>query len=57
MIAEPGALLITLANANVWPPLMEAESGTEAIKLFDEVRVTTIPPSGACAGFPLESCS
>ena len=55
--ADPGAVLIRLDNVYVWPALMVTEAGTEAIVLFDEDRVTTMPSSGAFAGLPLESCS
>ncbi len=55
--ADPGAVLVTLVSTYVWPPLMVAEASTVAIVLFDEDRVTVMPPSGAFAGEPLESCS
>ena len=57
IVADPAALEITLASAYVWPLLMVTVADTEAIVLFDEDKVTVIPPSGAFAGLPLESCS
>ena len=55
--ADPGAELVTLVSAYVWPPLMLAEASTEAIVLFDEDNVIVMPPNGAFAGEPLESCN
>ena len=57
MVADPGALLVTLASAYVWPPAIVVEGATEAMVLFDEDNVTLRPDRGAFAGEPLESCS
>ena len=57
MVADPGALLVMLARAYVWPPVIVVEDDTEAMVLFDEDSVTLRPDRGAFAGEPLESCS
>ena len=57
MLGEPAAVLVTLAKAYVWPPVIVTEDATDAIVLFEDERVTLRPSNGAFAGEPLESCS
>ncbi len=57
IVADPGAMLVMVASACVWPPFMVTVAGTVTIVLFEDERITGIPLSGAFAGLLLESWS
>ena len=59
MMACPGvvALVVKLAIAYVWPPGIVTDGVTVPTLVLEQMSVTCTPPSGACAGKPLESCS